>query len=79
MAIKTFHEVGDREDFLKEAGVMQSLQNDYIVGLLGVCYTSPLMLVSSGVSDLDKKWGRLAPNGRYPGLFHIKYQYILAV
>ncbi|XP_035826592.1 tyrosine-protein kinase HTK16 [Aplysia californica] len=49
VAIKTFHAVGNLEDFNQEAHVMQSLKDDFIVRLLGVCYGSPLMLVEEFV------------------------------
>ncbi|XP_059158559.1 tyrosine-protein kinase HTK16-like [Physella acuta] len=49
VAIKTFHAVGSMEDFKAEAYVMQSLKNDYIVQLLGVCEGPPLMLVEEFV------------------------------
>uniref|UniRef100_A0A2C9JF25 Tyrosine-protein kinase n=1 Tax=Biomphalaria glabrata TaxID=6526 RepID=A0A2C9JF25_BIOGL len=49
VAIKTFHSVGNIEDFKLEAHVMQSLKNDYIVQLLGVCQGPPLMLVEEFV------------------------------
>ncbi|CAG5135058.1 unnamed protein product, partial [Candidula unifasciata] len=45
VAIKTFHSVGNRDDFNLEAHVMQSLKHDYIVELLGVCEGPPLMLI----------------------------------
>ncbi|RUS84382.1 hypothetical protein EGW08_007844 [Elysia chlorotica] len=45
VAIKMFHSVGNREDFLLEAQVMQQLKNDYIVELKGVCYDKCMMLV----------------------------------
>ena len=31
-----------------------------------------------GVSSLAQKWVTFAPNGTNPGLFHIRFQYILA-
>lgn len=45
VAIKMFHSVGNKEDFLGEAKVMQQLKNDFIVELKGVCYDKCLMLV----------------------------------
>ncbi|GFS27667.1 tyrosine-protein kinase [Elysia marginata] len=45
VAIKMFHSVGNKEDFLGEARVMQQLKNDYIVELKGICYDKCLMLV----------------------------------
>ncbi|CAL1537303.1 unnamed protein product [Lymnaea stagnalis] len=49
VAVKTFHSVGNVDDFMLEAYVMQSLKNDFIVQLLGVCQGPPLMLVEEFV------------------------------
>ncbi|KAK7090670.1 hypothetical protein V1264_010432 [Littorina saxatilis] len=47
IALKMFHDASldNRENFLREALVMQQLEHDCIVKLLGVCQGPPLMLV----------------------------------
>jgi tyrosine-protein kinase len=47
VALKMFHDssVENRENFLREAVVMQELHHSCIVKLLGVCQGPPLMLV----------------------------------
>ena len=57
VALKQFHDesLENRENFLREALVMQHLEHPCIVQLLGVCQGPPLMLVRT--PPLSFCWG----------------------